>query len=81
MGRGAQRTFRVETAFQGPLAVDTEHPHRLGEPLERMVPEVGVGEQLAGQLLCRFGDDHGVGGCNGLQARGEVRRLAHDHLL
>ena len=72
---------RLEAAFHRTRPQRRQGPHRPGDALEVLGPEVLKLEQIAEKPSRAFGDDHRVRLGDALQARREVRRLADDAVL
>ena len=72
---------RLEAAFRGTRPQRRPGPRRRRDALEVLRPEVPKLEQIAEQPARALGDDHRVRFGDPLQARREVRRLAHDSPL
>ena len=77
----AARVQRLEAAFNRAWPQRRPGPHRPGDALEVLGPEVLQLEQIAEQFSRALGDDDGVRLGNALQACREVRRLADDAAL
>ena len=71
----------LEAAFRRTRPQRRPGPHRPGDALEVLCPEVLKLEQIAEKSSRAFGDDHHVRLGDPLQARREVRRLADDAAL
>ena len=74
----AGRVQRLEAAFHGTRPQRRPGPHRPGDALEVLGPEVLQLEEIAEQPSRAVGDDDRVRLGQRLQARREVRRLADD---
>src|ERR1700730_16932037 len=72
---------RLETAFDRTCPQYCENPYRPGDPLEFLWPEVLQLEETAEQPTRGLCYDYRVRLRNGLQASGEVRRLADNIVL
>ena len=72
---------RLEAAFHRTRPQRRPGPHRPGDALEVLRPEVLQLEQIAEKSSRALGDDHHVRLGDPLQARREVRRLADDAAL
>jgi hypothetical protein len=75
--RQPARQPRLEPPLGAALADHAPHPLRLGETLEDVRAEIGAGEQAADQPGRVPADHDRVGRGQGLQAGGEVGRVAH----
>jgi hypothetical protein len=80
-GRQSGGMARLKPALRLALARDPPHGQRFGKTLEALRPEVVELEQAADQPPCRLADHDGAGYRQGLQAGGEVRRLADHRIL
>ena len=80
-GGQAGRVQRLEAAFRRTRPQRRPGPHRPGDALEVLCPEVLQLEEIAEKLSRALGDDHHVRLGDPLQARREVRRLADDAAL
>ena len=69
---------RLEATRAGTDPKRREGACRPGNALELLRAEVPKLEQVTQQLARALGDGDGVGLCNPLQPRGEVRRVADD---
>ena len=72
---------RLEAAFRRTRPQRREGPHRPGDALEVLGPEVLKLEQIAEKFPRALGNDHHVRLGDALQTRREVRRLADDAAL
>ena len=72
---------RLEAALGAALARDAPGPHRLGEALERLWPEIGHSNRPPSSRRVRSAITTVPGLGERLQAGGQVRRLADDRLL
>jgi hypothetical protein len=77
-GRGAQR---LEAAFDRAGPQRRPGPHRFGDALELLRPEVPKLKQIADKLSRIISYDYGVRLRNALQARSQIWCLANDCLL
>ena len=80
-GSQAARVQRLEAAFRRTRPQRRPGPHRPGDALEVLGPEVLQLEQIAEKPSRALGDDHHVRLGDPLQPRREVRRLADDAAL
>ena len=79
--RQAARVERLEAALYRTRPQRCPGPHRSGDALEVLGPEVLQLEQITEKFSCAFGDDHAVRLGDPLQTRRQVRRLADDAAL
>ena len=77
----AGRVQRLEATFRRTCPQRRPGPHRSGNALEVLCPEVLQLEEIAEKLPRALGDDHHVGVGDSLQSRREVRCLADDAAL
>ena len=81
--QGGQRRAaqRLEAAGDGARAQHLPSRYRRGDALELDLAEIAVFEEIAGQSPGTRGDHDRIGLGQGLQARGEIGRIAGDIVL